>query len=199
MTTNSVIQLVTLFLPISILTIINAKDIVDIVFGRGKFDNDAVQNCSIALIGYSCMFVPFIIRELYSRFQYGYEDSTRPMINSTLAIIVNIVLSIVLSQFIGVIGVTIATSISVAICGGLNYSSSRKINKNIKIKGMMNASLRWLVGIMICIIVSLLGRSILIGGNMVLRFVIISSVSLLLYFIVTFPIIKPLICRMIRK
>lgn len=199
LTSKSIIQLSTLAIPISTITIINANDIVRGIFGRGKFDEDAVSSCSIALVGYAFMFVPFVLRELYSRFQYGYEDSKRPMINSTIAIVLNMVLSIALSKVLGVLGVTLATSFSVAVCGLLNYYSSKKRNNCIKMIGHKSIIVRWILGIGVCIAISILGQMLFREINVILRFVIIASLSLTSYGVVTLPIIKPLLRKFIKK
>ena len=199
LTMSSICQLVTILIPISILTIMNAKDIVSIVFGRGKFDNSAVDNCSIALIGYAFMFVPFVIRELLSRFQYGYRDSKKPMINSSISIVFNIVFSIVLSKIMGVLGVTLATSLSVVICSLLNYLSSRKKTKSLHIDGFLSILLRWTIGSTVCIAISLIGKQLLSDSYRVIRFVTLTFASLGAYALVAFPIIKPLIDRLRNK
>lgn len=197
--TTSVIQMITLFIPISILAVLNATDIVQVVFGRGSFDADAVKNCSIAFGGYSCMFVPFIIRELYSRFQYGYEDAKKPMVNSTVAIAINIIFSITLSKIMGVLGVTLATSISVAVCGMLNYRSSKKKNPYIRIRGEGSIIVRWMIGIVFCIVVSSLGKILMVSLHSLVRLILIASVSIFFYGVATLPIIKPLFHKIITR
>jgi putative peptidoglycan lipid II flippase len=197
--TQSMIQMGTVLLPISILTLMNAKDIVMIVFGRGKFDLTAVGNCSMALIGYSCMFVPYAIREIFSRFQYAYGDSKRPMMNSTIAIVFNIIFSIILSMWLGVLGVTLATSLSVLLCGLLNILTSRKRNSFLNLKPIIKNLPRWIIGIVICIIVSIIGQRALVEIHVLLRFIFISLLALILYCIVNYSTVKSLIKGIIHK
>ena len=193
LTMKSACQIGTLLLPISILIVICSKDIVTIVFGRGKFDATAVQSCSMALIGYGSMFVPLVARELFSRFQYAYGDSKRPMINSTIAIVFNIVFSILLSRFMGVLGVTLATSISVLISAVLNVFSSRKKNRHINLHGIARYIPIWLVGALACAGIALGGMRLLAGAGSLLRFVCITAAALAVYGVIALPIIKPLI------
>ena len=190
---RSLLQIVTLLLPISALTLLNARDIVMIVFGRGKFDLTAINSCSLALIGYGSSFVPYALREIFSRFQYAYGDSKQPMINSTIAIIVNIVLSILLSIRFGVFGVTQATSISVLVCGILNIISSKKKNQYLEMRGFLKNIPQWLAGIVICIAVTFWGQRLLAGSSALLRFITISVVALLLYCVVNYKTVKSLI------
>ena len=181
LTLDSIGHMSTLLLPISVITIMNAHDIVYVVFGRGRFDANAVNNCSYALIGYAVMFIPFIVREMLSRFQYAYGDSKKPMINSTISIVANIVLSIILSKFIGVLGVTVATSISVAICAILNYVSSKSKNRQLKLKIRRKSIIRLIFGTLLCVIISMIGKSALYSLNSLVRFLIIASLSLGIY------------------
>ena len=198
LTISSIFQLVTILLPISVLTIVNANDIVSIVFGRGKFDAVAVKNCSAALVGYAFMFVPFVIRELLSRFQYAYGDSKTPMINSSVAILFNIAFSILLSKIWGVFGVTFATSISVLICAVLNYLASHRRNHNLSINKAGSIYFRWIAGICVCIAVTLIGQKILSNYPSIVRFLLITFASFGIYCVLAFPVIKPMI-NMLRS
>lgn len=196
LTSNSIIQLVTLLVPVSLVTVLNSSDIVRLVFGRGKFDSRAIESCSYALAGYGMMFVPYVMREVFSRVQYAYGDSRTPMINSSIAIVLNIVLSIVLSKFIGVFGVTVATSISVLVCGILNGFSSFKKNRYLSIKDVAKRLPRWLIGSAICITVILLGKRQLVGLGVLFRFFIISILSIGAFFAINYSDLKQLIGKM---
>lgn len=198
LTMRSFFQIGTLLLPVSILTVICSKDIVTIVFGRGKFDATAVQSCSMALVGYGCMFVPLVARDMFSRFQYAYGDSKGPMINSTIAIVFNIVFSILLSRFMGVLGVTLATSISVLISAVLNITSSRKKNRHINMSGLARYIPMWIVGALACVGIALGGMRLLAGAGTLTRFACITAAALSVYGVIALPIIKPLIGGLVK-
>lgn len=127
----SIKTLSVLFMPISITFVICSQEIVSIVFGHGAFDTSAVTSASLALKGYSIMFVPVVFREIYSRYQYAFQDSKSPTINGSIGIIGNIILSVVLCRMWGVYGVALATSLSVLISAILNMFSARKITKDL--------------------------------------------------------------------
>ncbi len=199
LTMTSTVRIATLLLPISLITITCSGDIVTIVFGRGRFDAAAVKSCSLALIGYGCMFIPYVVRELFSRFQYAYGDSKKPMINSTISIVFNIAFSVILSRFIGVLGVTLATSLSVLICAILNIASSKKKNDGIKMASFAKHLPRWLLGGTTCLAIELLGLRMLTNMGTFFRLAVITAVSLIVYGIITFPILKALFESLIRK
>ena len=196
---NSVIQISTLMIPVSVIAVVNSADIVTIVFGHGRFDTSAITNCSFALAGYSVMFVPFVFRELFSRFQYGYGNSKQPMVNSIISIICNIILSIVLSRPLGVLGVTLASSISVIICAVLNMRTSYKENHYIRFRYLFKHTPAWAIEFVICILVSMAGRRYLADQSALLRFFIILTISFLLHFVVSYPVTKPLLNRVRHK
>lgn len=199
LTMTAVIQIGTILLPVSLLVMMNAKDIVTIVFGRGKFGISAIESCSMALIGYGLMFVPYLVRELFSRFQYAYKDSKRPMINSSISIVVNIVLSIALSKVMGVLGVTLATSISVFVCAALNIWSSKKRNTELRLHGSGKYIFRWTMGVAICVAFSLIGQNILSEVHALIRFIVITVLSLGIYAIILFPVIKSLVNKLLKE
>lgn len=199
LTSSFMTQMIVVLLPISILTVMNATDIVTIVFGRGKFGGEAIRNCSLALKGYGFAFVPIIIKEMLSRLQYSYGDSKKPMINSSLSIIINIALSIILSRFIGVFGVTISTSISVAFCAFFNYLTSKKMNSFVRIVTDKKALFNMIIGSLFCIVFSLLCSRFLGHWSCMLRFLIVSLGSLFFYFIINRNSIKMLVSGLKKK
>lgn len=196
---QSTAQMITIVLPVFIITICNSVDIVTIVFGRGKFDDNAIHACSYALIGYGIMFVPYVIRELFSRFQYGYGDSKHPMINSSIGILINIIASIILSRFFGVLGVTVATSISVLVCGVLNIKSSMRMNDYVKLRDMKKYCMPWFAGVVFCLFVSLGGTRIFENMNALLRVTAITFVSFLGFYVINYKTVKPMIMTIIHK
>lgn len=183
------IILLTVFLPISILTILCAEDIVRIVFARGAFEQVAVKNAACALAGYSFMFVPYAFRELFGQFQYGYQDSKRPMINSTIGIVFNIVFSIILCPKLGVFGVAFATSVSVVICGILNVYSAKRHNKYLEFKCFFNKIPLWICGSLVCFFIVKYGIEQWREKGALVRFCLTVLSSFCGYFLVVSPIL----------
>ena len=116
-------------LPVSILTVLCAEDIVVIVYERGAFSHSDVLITASALVGYVIGGFGLVLREVFSRFQYGYQDAKKPMINSLIGIVCNIALSVALCPVWGAFGVAFASSVSVIICGFLNAYTAKKKNE----------------------------------------------------------------------
>lgn len=199
MTIQSLVHLTTITLPICILTVCNATDIVTIVFKRGAFDAQAVINSAAALKGYAFMFIPFIARELFSRLQYAYGDSKQPMINSTVSIVFNIIFSVTLGRIYGILGVALASSISVLICAALNIYSASGKNRHLHISGIARVLPNWIFGAILCFIIIFVGQQFLAEQNVFIRFSLICLITFLIYGISVYSIIKPFIIRIRRR
>ena len=112
--------------PATIGAIILAEPIVDFLFGRGAFTPEAVAMTSSALRFYSVGMLAFGLREVLSRAFYAQQDTKTPMINGFIAVIINIFLNIILSRYLGIGGLALATSISGIVAALLLFITLRK-------------------------------------------------------------------------
>lgn len=123
---KSLSLLVCILIPIFIVTTINAREIVEILYYRGAFSATAVDLTSVALIGYAISF-PFVgVRDLLTKSMYAYQDTRRPMITSLVSIICNIIFSILLSRWFGILGIAIGASIAIVIGTVMNLFAFKK-------------------------------------------------------------------------
>lgn len=162
------------FLPVSILTALCAEDVVTTVYGRGAFDAAAVNTAAQALRGYALSFIPLVLRELFSRFQYGYQDTHRPMVNSSIGIAFNIVLSVVLCPRMGVLGITLASSVSVLVCGVLNAVTARRHSCVLSFRPLLKV-LPWMAaGGLLCVFAAQWGLGAFSARSSLVRFALIA-------------------------
>lgn len=110
--TKGLKSIVVLIIPIMCSIQILAEPVVSILFGHGAFSEDVVKLTAQALALYSIGLIGYSAREIMSRALYAIEDSKAPMFNSILCVITNIILNIILSRFMGIMGLALATSIS---------------------------------------------------------------------------------------
>ena len=190
---HSATVLVLAFLPISILTFFCAKEIVTVVFGRGAFSDKSIQAASAALMGYSFSFVPLVFRELFSRFQYGYQDSRAPMVNSIIGIVGNIILSIVLCPYFGVLGIAFASSVSVLICGLLNAVTARRHNQDLRFYALLRKIPILLLGVCVCALTAKWSLLFLKSSSPLLRIVVTTICSGGSYLVTVSPVLYQLI------
>lgn len=104
-----------LIIPICVGTLVLSEPIVKLLFERGKFSqSDTIMTANILMI-YIISILAFSLRNVISRAFYSLHDTKTPMINGAIAIVFNIVLNIVLSKYMGYIGLAIATTIAAYI------------------------------------------------------------------------------------
>lgn len=146
---TSLIGVVLLVFPISVGSILFSKEIIQILFGRGAFDEEAVKLTASALFYYSFGMLGFGIREIVSRVFYSLQDTKTPMINAAIAILINIILNLILSKYLGIGGLALATSISGIICSILLLIGLRKKIGDINLKEMVISTIKILVASLI--------------------------------------------------
>lgn len=173
-----------LVIPATIGAIIFAEPIVSLLFGRGAFDYNAVSMTSSALFFYSLGMIGFGLREVLSRAFYSLQDTRTPMINGVIAVSLNIILNIILSKYLGIGGLALATSISAIFCILLLFISLRKKIGQIGIKNILISIGKMLFASMIMALIARLTYNGLfnhIGNN--LSLVVAIGIGAIVYFI----------------
>ena len=113
-------------LPISVGFIIFAEPIVRILFERGMFNAESTQLTTIALQLFSLGLLACGVRDVLYRVFYSLSDTKTPMINSSISLIINIVLNLILIKPLGHAGLALSTSISSILTAILLFFSLRK-------------------------------------------------------------------------
>ena len=96
------------------------------IFGRGNLDKNSVLSIAKCLSAYSLCFVALCLRDLATKIFYSFKDSKTPVINSSIGIGLNIILNIILSKYLGIIGIALATSVSTIFISILLFCNLRK-------------------------------------------------------------------------
>ncbi len=149
---RSALILTLVLLPVTVITVCRAEDLISLLYGRGAFGAEEVRLSALALAGYGFAFIPTAWKEVYARVQYGYQDSRRPTRNSLLGILVNIVLSILLCPRYGVLGVTFASSVAAGVMGVLNMVTARRDAPELSFAPLLRALPFFLVGGIACVL-----------------------------------------------
>jgi len=126
-TVTEAISIINIFiLPVTIGALLFAGPVINLLFGRGAFDSQAIILTSSALFFYSIGMIGFGLREVLSRAFYSMQDTKTPMINAAIGMILNIILNFILSRYLGIGGLALATSIAAIFTTGLLFISLRK-------------------------------------------------------------------------
>ena len=99
--------------PIMFGIILLSNDIINFIFGKGNLNNEAIPIIVKCFIGYSVCFVALCLRNLAIKIFYSFKESKIPTINSAVGIILNVVFNMIFSKYFGVMGIAIATSLSI--------------------------------------------------------------------------------------
>jgi putative peptidoglycan lipid II flippase len=123
MVRKTVTTVALLVIPATVGLMIFSEQVTEVLFGRGAFEDEAVAMTSGALFFYSIGMLGFGLREVLAKVFYSLEDSKTPMISAFGTMFLNVGLNIVLSKFMGINGLALATSIATLSTTGVLYIS----------------------------------------------------------------------------
>jgi len=101
-----------LSLPATIALILGSKQIISALFGYGSFNENSVNNSSLALYYFALGLPAFALIKVFSSFFFANHDTKTPFYISLISVILNTFISIYYFSEIGFIIIPIATSIS---------------------------------------------------------------------------------------
>ncbi len=135
-------------IPAAVGMMIFAREITELLFGRGAFEERAIAMTAGMLFFYALGLLGFGLREVLTKVFYSLEDSKTPMINAFGAMCLNVGLNLVLSRLMGLNGLALATSIAAIVSTVLLYVSlvrkigsldSRRLSVDL-LKGLIAAA-----------------------------------------------------------
>ncbi len=117
-----------ILIPVTVVTVLCADDIVSVLYLRGNFDDSARNATSLVVSTYALGFVPTAIRSVLTKAHYAFQDSTTPMYNGITTVAVGAAGAAILAVWcnIGIAGVGIAVSFSMALSAALYQRSIAK-------------------------------------------------------------------------
>ncbi|MEZ0535873.1 murein biosynthesis integral membrane protein MurJ [Caldicellulosiruptoraceae bacterium PP1] len=184
--TMSINILIILMIPISFGMFLLNKEIVEVVYQRGAFNQKSTILTAGALTFFSIGYLGYSIRDILSRTFYSIQDTLTPMKNGIFAVFINIFLNIILVRFLQHKGLALGTSIVSYISVFLLLRSLRKKIGNLNIKNNIIVLLKSIFSASImCIVIYLIKEYLPINSNY--NF-IIKSLLLGLYIIISFLI-----------
>ena len=99
-------------LPSSVGLILLREPIVNLLFERGEFTSTTTDAVAFALLYYSVGLFAFAATKLAATVFYSRKDARTPVIIASIALVANVVLNIILMQFLAHAGLALASSIS---------------------------------------------------------------------------------------
>lgn len=152
---SSIRILIFFILPAMTGIIFLSEPIVIMMFGRGAFELKDVLATSETVFFFVIGTLGYGIREMLARVFYSFQDTVTPMYNSIVTIFINIILSLILVQTMGISGIALGTSIaSILSAIFLTIGLKKKweinyVNKNLVIYSLkvlfISLTMGWLV------------------------------------------------------
>lgn len=181
---KSIVIICLFLIPITFGTMFLSNDIIKIIYERGKFNSNAVMLTSMALLGYSIQ-LPFLgIRDILNSSLFSMKKTKITTLNGVIGVVVNIILSITLSKYFGVLGIAIATSISAIVIALLLLKSTKKIVGNFNIKGILYKIMKILFSSCIMIISLFILNRFINTNNSFLKVFLDGSLGAFIYLII---------------
>ena len=142
--------------PIVLGAIILAEPIVRVLLERGSFSAESTAMTSNALKLYAIGIIGYAVKEILSRGFYSLGDTKTPMINSSISVIINIILDLIFIKPFSYMGLAMATSISYMVTVVLMFFSLRKKVGSFNGSAVVSTFLRSLIGAIVMSIVVIL-------------------------------------------
>lgn len=169
--------------PASIGIMVLADPIIRLLFGHGHFDERAIEITANALFFYSIGMIGYGFREILNRSFYSLQDSKTPMYNAALAVALNILLNFILSSYMGIGGLALATSISALFCSILLMVSLRKKIGKLDMRGIFTTLMKVLIASFAMGFVVYVMNELLMGWNSLVKMLTVVGTGSIVYFV----------------
>lgn len=183
---KTLIYLGIFLVPISIGTAIYSEKVIRFVFGSAYNTEEAIYLASSALLGYSLGILFTGVRDMLNSTLFSMGKTKVTAFNGVLGVIVNILLSVILSKKIGIIGISLASSIAMILTSLFLLISIVKLQGKLNLKSLAAKMLKILIagGVMAAAVLFVYKKSL--GFNVFLQLVFGGGTGAVIYFIVIY-------------
>lgn len=108
-----------LALPATAAYLVMAPEIMNALFVRGAFSAGDGMQAAMALMGYALGLPAFIVAKLFSAAFFAKHDTASPVRYAVICAVMNTVLALIFSRFMGHVGIALATGLSAWVNVGL--------------------------------------------------------------------------------
>jgi len=138
--------------PAAVAFIAIPQEIMSLLFERGAFTAEDSHRCGQALAAFSIGLPGYVLIKVLQPGYFARENTKSPMIMASITVAVNIVVSLMLFPFIGLVGIALATSVAAwvnvfLLWRGLSGFVSLDRDNWKRLAGMLVASLIMAAGL----------------------------------------------------
>lgn len=168
-----------LTVPAAVALMVIPVPLVEVLFMRGAFDSDDAAATALAVMVYGAGLPAFVLQKALQPLYFARGDTKRPFYFAAVAMVVNAVVAIGLSIYIGYIAAAIATTLAGWVMVWLLWSGSRSMGDAVRFDARFKTRFWRIVLASILMGALLLGAVLLVGpalGMATIRYFALASV-----------------------
>ncbi|MDD7909557.1 MULTISPECIES: murein biosynthesis integral membrane protein MurJ [Pseudovibrio] len=101
-----------LTLPAAVALVLIPREVISVLFERGAFGPEAVDQTAWALMAFAVGLPAFVLNKVLSPGYFSREDTKTPMYFAGVAMVINVGLALALFPFMAHVGIAVATSVA---------------------------------------------------------------------------------------
>lgn len=158
------------------------KEGLEILYMRGEFTQSNIELVYLCTIGYIVAVPISAIRDILYKYFYANNDTKTPFKNSFLISILNIIISVILARYIGILGVVLGTTVtSILSCIFISFKFKKQFGYNFNKQIFVYDNIKIMIAAIITLILSIVLRSNIDLGNNFLNICIFGSSIIVIY------------------
>jgi putative peptidoglycan lipid II flippase len=182
---SSASLIILLTIPLTLMLIVFSNQIVSILFERGLFNSKATEMTSSSLVYYSIGLTGLSLRLLLVKTFFSLQLTKVPMINSIIAVVFNIILSVILVKTMKHDGLALASSLSITFISIIMFFSLRRKIGYINYKYLGIIVFKTIIAALTMTLLSKYVYNILyINNTMIISLLISLTIGLVVYIII---------------
>lgn len=174
--------------PLTLFLILFSEEIIEIIFGRGLFDNNAIVVTSRIQVFYAIGLLFSGVTNLANKIFFSMQNYRIPLYVSFFSVFSNIILNLLSLQFteLGIYGIALSTSISIIIGSMITIILLNKRIKNIFNKDLFFVILKISSSMVLTYFILLFFNEINSGffHNSILKVISYSTLGLFIYLVI---------------
>lgn len=172
-------------LPIVAIAIVMSVDVIKFAYMRGEFTMDSVKITASILTCYAIGVPAFGLRDFLSRMFHSLQDTKTPFRVACMTVLMNVVLNLILREYLGASGLALATSLAGIIAMFVMFFLLRRRFGRLGFKAIAPDIIGIAIATVVCAVVCVFMNQVLpeaFGtGRVFLRLAAVSAVSLIAY------------------
>jgi putative peptidoglycan lipid II flippase len=161
---NNTLKYLSLVIPVSVLLMVLRRDVILIIFQRGKFDAAATEHTSLVLVYLLIGAFAVAANTVVPRAYYAMQDTFFPAIYGTVAVLISVPFYLMGLKLMGTQGIALAVSLSVILQVVVLYALWNKRSHNPGSKEVYRLYLKIIVISALIGIVLVWFRSVVLAG-----------------------------------